>query len=65
MRSRLNRQRDLFEAERKAWDIPSTQKTLLVSLIERLLVEALVDQGPKIGAFSETTTEADHEQDLA
>ena len=65
MRPRLNQQRDLFEAERKAWDIPSTQKTLLVSLIERLLVEALVDQDPKIGAFSETTTEADHEQDLA
>ena len=65
MRPRLNRQRDLFEAERKASDIPSTQRTILVSLIERLLVEALVDHGPEIGAFSETTREAGHEQDHA
>ena len=65
MRPRLNRQRDLFEAERKASNIPSTQKPLLVSLIERLLIEALVDDGTVIRAASDMAREVAHEQDHA
>jgi hypothetical protein len=41
MRPRPSRQRDLFEVDQKMSDIPTTQKPLLVSLIERMLVEAL------------------------
>ncbi|MCK1569490.1 hypothetical protein IVB08_37280 [Bradyrhizobium sp. 173] len=35
MRPRPSRQRDLFEVDQKMLDIPTTQKPLLVSLIER------------------------------
>ena len=40
MRSPPSRQRDLFEVDQKMLDIPNTQKPLLVSVIERMLVEA-------------------------
>ena len=65
MQPRPSRQRDLFEVERKASDIPSTQQALLVSLIERLLVEAIVDDGTATHATSNKTREAAHEQDHA
>ena len=45
MRALPSRQRDLFEVEQKMADIPTTRKPLLVSLIERMLVEALADDG--------------------
>ena len=62
---RPNQQRDLFEVERKASDIPIAQKALLVSQIERLLVEALVDDGAATRTASETIREVTHEQDHA
>ena len=65
MRPRPSRQRDLFEVERKTSDIPSTQKPLLVSLIERLLVEALANDAIVTRAANDTTREAAHEQDNA
>ncbi len=64
MQPRPSRQRDLFEVERKTSDIPSTQKPLLVRLIERLLVEALVDDDAAHAA-NDKTKEAAHEQDHA
>ena len=64
MRLRLNRQRDLFEADHKAADIPTSQKTILVGLIERLLVEALADDDAAHSA-NDKTKEAAHEQDHA
>ena len=65
MRPRPSRQRDLFEVERKTSDIPSTQKPLLVSLIERLLVEALANDAIVTRAANDKTREAAHEQDNA
>ena len=65
MRLRLNRQRDLFEADHKAADIPTSQKTILVGLIERLLMEALADDDSQAHAASDKSREAAHEQDNA
>ena len=65
MRPRPKQQRDLFEAEREVSSIPSTQKPQLVSLIERLLIEALVDDGTAIRAASDIAKEVAHEQDHA
>ena len=64
MRPRPRRQADLFEADRKKSDIPTTQKDILVSLIERLLVEALADDDAAHSA-NDKTKEAAHEQDHA
>ena len=65
MRPRPSRQRDLFEVDQKMSDIPNTQKTLLVSLIERMLVEALTDDGVATYEASNKTREAADEQDHA
>ena len=65
MRPRPSQQRDLFETERKASDIQSTQRARLVSLIERLLVEALADDGTATRADNDKTREVAHEQDHA
>jgi hypothetical protein len=46
-------------------DIPNSQKTLLVSLIERMLVEALADDGVATYEASDKTREAADEQDHA
>ena len=59
------RQRDLFEVDQKMSDIPNTQKTLLVSLIERMLVETLADDGVATYEPSVKTREAADEQDHA
>jgi hypothetical protein len=45
--------------------IPNTQKTLLVSLIERMLVEALADDGAATYEASDKIREAADEQDHA
>ena len=65
MRPPRSRQRDLFEMHRKTTDIPTTQKSILVSLIERLLVEALADESTPAPAANDKTREAAHEQDHA
>jgi hypothetical protein len=46
-------------------EIPNTQKPLLVSLIERMLVEALADDGVARYEASVKTREAADEQDHA
>jgi hypothetical protein len=65
MRPLLSRQRDLFEVDQKMSDIPTTQKPLLVSLIERMLVEALADDGVATRAASDKAREVADEQDRA
>jgi hypothetical protein len=65
MRPRPSRQRDLFEVDQKMLDIPTTQKPLLVSLIERMLVEALADDGVATHAASDKAREVADEQDHA
>ena len=63
MRPRPSRQRDLFEVDQKMSDIPNSQKPLLVSLIERMLVEALADDGVATHPASDKAREAADEQD--
>lgn len=65
MRPRPNWQRDLFEVDQKMSDIPNTQKPLLASLIERMLVEALTNDGVATKAASDKAREATDEQDHA
>jgi hypothetical protein len=65
MRPRPSRQRDLFEVDQKMSDIPNSQKTLLVRLIERMLVEALADDGVATYEASDKTRESADEQDHA
>ena len=65
MRPRPSRQRDLFEVDQKMLDIATTQKPLLVSLIERMLVEALADDGVATHAASDKAREVADEQDRA
>lgn len=66
MRPRPSRQRDLFEVNQKMLDIPTTQKPLLVSLIERMLVEALADDDDvATHAASDKAREVADEQDRA
>jgi hypothetical protein len=65
MRPLPSRQQDLFEVDQKTLDIPTAQKPLLVSLIERMLVEALADDGVAIHAASDMAREAGDEQDRA
>ena len=67
MQPRHHLQRSLFEEDRKTPDVPASQRSTLVRLIEGLLVEALAD-----GAIIETgtprtteTREAADEQDHA
>jgi hypothetical protein len=63
MRPLPSRQQDLFEVDQKMLDIPTTQKPLLVSLIERMLVEALADDDVAMQAASDMAKEAGDEQD--
>jgi hypothetical protein len=65
MRPRPNWQRDLFEVDQKMSDIPNTQKPLLASLIERMLVEALTNDSVATQAASDEAREATDEQDHA
>ena len=63
MRLPPSRQGDLFEVDQKILDIPNTQKPLLVSVIERMLVEALTDDGVATYEANDKTREAADEQD--
>jgi hypothetical protein len=63
MRSRPSWQRDLFEVDQKMLDIPNTQKPLLVSVIERMLVEALADDDDATHAANDKAREVADEQD--
>ena len=63
MRQPPGRQGDLFEANQKMLEILSAQKSLIVSLIERMLVEALADDSVATDATSEKTREVADEQD--
>ena len=63
MRQPPGRQGDLFEANQKMLEILSAQKSLIVSLIERMLVEALADDSVATHATSDTTREVADEQD--
>jgi hypothetical protein len=65
MRSPPSRQRDLFEVDQKMLDVPNTQKPLLVSVIERMLVEALADDDIATDAASDKAREVADEQDRA
>lgn len=65
MRPRPSRERDLFEVDQKMLDIPTTQKPLLVSLIKRMLVEAIADDGVATHAASDKAREVADEQDRA
>ncbi|WP_210250999.1 hypothetical protein, partial [Bradyrhizobium cytisi] len=62
-RTTLTLQRSLFEEDRQTPAIPASQRSTLVRLIERLLVEALAD-GANIetGTPTAETREAAHEQ---
>ena len=66
MQRRRHFQRSLFEEERKTPDIPVSQRSTLVHLIEALLVEAVAN-GANIeaGTATKATREAAHEQDHA
>ena len=66
MQRRRHFQRSLFEEERKTPDIPVSQRSTLVHLIEGLLVEAVAnDADTETGTPSTETREAAHEQDHA
>jgi hypothetical protein len=66
MQTRHHLQRSLFEEDRKTPDIPASQRSTLVSLIEGLLVEALADSANmETGTPTTKTREAAHEQDHA
>jgi hypothetical protein len=66
MHPRRHLQRNLFEEDRKTPDIPASQRSTLVHLIEGLLVEAVAN-GANIetGTPTTETKEAAHEQDHA
>ena len=66
MQPRHHLQRSLFEEDRKTPDVPASQRSTLVRLIEGLLVEALAD-GTIIetGTPTTETREAADEQDHA
>jgi hypothetical protein len=63
MRPRPSRQGDLFESDQKRLEISAAQKPLIVSLIERMLVEALADDGVATHATSDKAREVADEQD--
>ena len=63
MRHRPSRQGDLFEADQKMLEIATAQKPLIVSLIERMLVEALADDCVETHATGDKAREVADEQD--
>jgi hypothetical protein len=66
MQPRHYLQQSLFEEGRKTPDIPASQRSNLVHLIEGLLVEALVDGANiEMGTPTTETKEVAHEQDHA
>ena len=65
MQPRQRLQRNLFEKEPTVPDVPAAQRSVLVRLIERLLVEARASDGGEARAATPETKEAAHEQDHA
>jgi hypothetical protein len=65
MRPRHHLQRSLFEEDRKTPDIPASQRSTLVHLIEGLLVEAVANSANIEAGTTAETREAAHEQDHA
>ena len=66
MRPKHHLQRSLFEGDRKTPDIPASQRSTLVHLIEGLLVEAAANGANiEMGTPTRETREAVHEQDHA
>jgi hypothetical protein len=63
MQPRHRLQRNLFEEEHAVPEVPAAQRSVLVRLIERLLVEALASDGGEMGVDTPVTKEAAHEQD--
>jgi hypothetical protein len=66
MRSQDSQQHELFEEARKTADIPDAQRSILLRLLERLLIEAVTvrDEGKRSVDNSESA-EIEHEQDHA
>jgi hypothetical protein len=60
-----SRQRDLFEEDRPAAEVPTTVRVTLIRLIEELLVEAVVDGSVAPRADGNAAREAGDEQDHA
>ncbi len=66
MQPRRHLQRSLFEEDRKTPNIPASQRSTLVHLIEGLLLEAVANEAKiETGTPSTGTREAAHEQDHA
>jgi hypothetical protein len=65
MQPRRHLQRSLFEEDRKTPDIPASQRSTLVHLIEGLLVEAVANSANIETGTTTQTREAAHEQDHA
>ena len=64
MQPRRHLQRSLFEKDRKTPDIPASQRSTLVHLIEGLLIEAVANGADiETGTPTTETREAAHEQD--
>ena len=65
MRAGPSRQRDLFEEDQPAAEVPTTVRVTLIRLIEALLVEAVADGSVEPRADGNAAREAWHEQDHA
>lgn len=65
MRAEPSRQRDLFEEDQPAAEVPTTVRATLIRLIEELLVEAVADGSVELRADGNAAREAGHEQDHA
>jgi hypothetical protein len=65
MRAGPSRQRDLFEEEQAAAEVPATVRVTLIRLTEELPVEAIGDGSVEPRADGNGAREAGHEQDHA
>jgi hypothetical protein len=63
MRARSSRQRDLFEEDQPAMEVPTTVRVTIIRLIEVLLVEAIVEGNVESRGDGNAAREARHEQD--
>jgi hypothetical protein len=65
MRAGPSRQRDLFEEDQAAAEVPTGVRATLIGLIEELLVEAITDGSVEPRVDGNAVREAGHEQDHA